>query len=78
MELRRFWSACETITGQAAVEAEWKRLVGEDYQAAIQAGINKALSIQRVEGVLIIYKGFTGTAGKIPKIIKVAPKNSSK
>jgi ApbE superfamily uncharacterized protein (UPF0280 family) len=46
---------------------------GEDYQAAIQTGINKALSIQGVEGVLIIYKGFTGTAGKIPQIIKVEP-----
>ena len=44
---------------------------GEDCQAAIQAGISKALSIRGVEGVLIIYKGFTGTAGKIPKIIKV-------
>jgi ApbE superfamily uncharacterized protein (UPF0280 family) len=44
---------------------------GEDCQAAIQAGINKALSIQGVEGVLIIYKGLTGTAGKIPTIIKV-------
>jgi ApbE superfamily uncharacterized protein (UPF0280 family) len=44
---------------------------GEDCQAAIQAGIKKALSIQGVEGVLIIYKGFTGTAGKIPQIIKV-------
>jgi len=46
---------------------------GEDHQAAIQAGINKAQSIQGVEGVLIGYKGFTGTAGKIPKIIKVVP-----
>jgi hypothetical protein len=46
---------------------------GEDCQAAIQAGISKALAIQGVEGVLIIYEGFTGTAGKIPKIIKVDP-----
>jgi ApbE superfamily uncharacterized protein (UPF0280 family) len=46
---------------------------GEDSRAAIQAGINKAFSIEGVEGVLIVYKGFTGTAGKIPKIIKVDP-----
>jgi ApbE superfamily uncharacterized protein (UPF0280 family) len=26
-----------------------------------------------VEGVLIIYKSYVGTAGKIPKIIKVDP-----
>jgi ApbE superfamily uncharacterized protein (UPF0280 family) len=57
----------------AAATAVCNVVKGEDHQAAIQAGINKALSIQGVEGVLIIYKGFTGTAGKIPKIIKVDP-----
>lgn len=46
---------------------------GENWQAAIQKGLDKALSIQEVEGVLIIYKGFTGTAGKVPQIIKVKP-----
>jgi ApbE superfamily uncharacterized protein (UPF0280 family) len=57
----------------AAATAVCNVVKGEDCQAAIQAGINKALSIQGVEGVLIIYKGFTGTAGKIPQIIKVEP-----
>ncbi len=60
----------------AAATAVCNVVKGEDCQAAIQAGISKALSIQGVEGVLIIYKGFTGTAGKIPKIIKVDPKNT--
>ena len=55
----------------AAATAVCNVVKGEDCQAAIQAGISKALSIRGVEGVLIIYKGFTGTAGKIPKIIKV-------
>ena len=55
----------------AAATAVGNVVKGEDCQAAIQAGINKALSIQGVEGVLIIFKGFTGTAGKIPQIIKV-------
>jgi ApbE superfamily uncharacterized protein (UPF0280 family) len=57
----------------AAATAVCNVVKGEDYQAAIQAGISKALSIQGVEGVLIIYKGFTGAAGKIPDIIKVDP-----
>jgi uncharacterized protein len=57
----------------AAATAVCNVVKGEDHQAAIQAGINKASSIQGVEGVLIVYKGFTGTAGKIPKIIKVNP-----
>lgn len=34
MELRAFWSACEALVGPAAVEAEWKRLAGDDYDAA--------------------------------------------
>jgi ApbE superfamily uncharacterized protein (UPF0280 family) len=55
----------------AAATAVGNVVKGEGYQAAIQAGINKALSIEGVEGVLIIYKGSTGTAGKIPQIIKV-------
>jgi len=57
----------------AAATAVGNVVKGEDCQAAIQAGISKALSIQGVEGVLIIYKGFTGTAGKTPQIIKVDP-----
>ncbi|MCW4045996.1 MAG: UPF0280 family protein [Candidatus Bathyarchaeota archaeon] len=55
----------------AAATAVGNVVKGEDYQAAIQAGINKALSIQGVEGVLILYKGCVGTAGKVPQIIKV-------
>ncbi|MBN1244207.1 UPF0280 family protein [Candidatus Bathyarchaeota archaeon] len=57
----------------AAATAICNVVKGEDCQAAIQQGISKARSIQGVEGVLIVYKGFTGTAGKIPKIIKVDP-----
>jgi ApbE superfamily uncharacterized protein (UPF0280 family) len=55
----------------AAATAVCNVVKGEDCQAAIQTGINKALSIQGVEGVLIIYKGCVGTAGTVPQIIKV-------
>ena len=44
---------------------------GEDVGAGIKAGINRGMSILGVEGVLIIYKGRVGIAGKIPEIIKV-------
>jgi len=57
----------------AAATAVCNMVKGEDCQATIQAGISKALSIQGVEGVLIIFKGFTGAAGKTPQIIKVIP-----
>ncbi len=57
----------------AAATAVGNMVKGKDCQAAIQAGISKALSIQGVEGILIIYKGLIGTAGKTPQIIKVSP-----
>ncbi len=40
-------------------------------KVGIQAGIKRGLSIQGVEGVLVLYKGQVGTAGKIPQIIKI-------
>ena len=65
---------CENAgLADAAATAVCNVVKGKNYQEAILKGINKALAIQDVEGVLIVYKGFTGTAGKIPKIIKVDP-----
>ena len=61
----------------AAATAVGNVVKGDDYQAAIQRGIETAHSIEGVEGVLIIYKGFVGTAGKIPRIIKVDPCDTS-
>jgi len=63
---------CDNATlADAAATAVGNIVKGEDAQAGIQAGINKAFSIEGVEGVLILYKGQVGTAGKIPQIIKV-------
>jgi ApbE superfamily uncharacterized protein (UPF0280 family) len=57
----------------AAATAVCNVVKGEECEAAVQRGIDSALSIEGVEGVLIIYQMFTGTAGKIPQIIKVDP-----
>jgi ApbE superfamily uncharacterized protein (UPF0280 family) len=57
----------------AAATAVGNVVKGDNCKAAIQRGIELAFSIDGVEGVLIIYKSFVGTAGKIPKIIKVDP-----
>jgi hypothetical protein len=54
----------------AAATAVGNVVKGEDVGAAIKAGISTGLSIEGVEGVLIIYKGQVGTVGKIPQIIK--------
>jgi len=55
----------------AAATAVGNLIKGKNCRRAIERGINEALSIEGVEGVLIIYKGTVGTAGKIPQIIKI-------
>ena len=63
---------CKNATlADAAATAVGNVVKGEDAQAGIQAGISKGLSIEGVEGVLVLYKGQVGTAGKVPQIIKV-------
>ena len=42
-------------------------------EEGIEAGIKRGLSIPGVLGVLVLYQGKVGTAGKIPQIIKVEP-----
>jgi hypothetical protein len=55
----------------AAATAVGNVVKGEDAKVGIQAGINRGLSIEGVEGVLILYRGQVGTAGKIPQIIRI-------
>jgi ApbE superfamily uncharacterized protein (UPF0280 family) len=65
---------CKDATlADAAATAVGNVVRGEDTQAGLQAGINKGMSIEGVEGVLIIYNRQVGTAGKIPQIIKIDP-----
>jgi len=63
----------EAGLADAAATAVGNVVKGEDHETAIQNGIKKAESIHGVNGVLILYKGFTGTSGKIPQIIKIQP-----
>ena len=55
----------------AAATAVGNAVKGEDADAGIKTGIKRGMSIEGVEGVLIIFKGKVGMAGKIPEIIKV-------
>lgn len=63
-------NACLADATATAVGNEVK---GDDAEAGIQSGISRGLSIEGVEGVLILYKGQVGTAGKIPQMIKIEP-----
>ena len=64
---------CNAGLADAAATAVGNVVKGENPHEAIQRGIDRAQSIQGVNGVLILYKGFVGTAGNIPQIIKVDP-----
>jgi hypothetical protein len=44
---------------------------GEDRRAAIDTAMERALHIQGIDGVLVIYRGLVGIAGNVPQIIKV-------
>lgn len=46
---------------------------GDVTHAGIKAGIDRGMSVEGVDGVLIIYKDKVGMAGKMPDIIKVDP-----
>ncbi len=61
----------EAGLADAVATAVGNAVKGEDADVAIQRGIAVGKSISGVEGGLILYKGCTGTWGKIPKIIKV-------
>lgn len=61
----------------AAATAIGNVVKGEDAQLGIQAGLSRGMSIEDVDGVIIIYKGQVGTAGKIPQIIKIEPAECS-
>jgi ApbE superfamily uncharacterized protein (UPF0280 family) len=59
----------------AAATAVCNVVKGENCQDAIKRGLETAMSISGVEGALIVFQGSVGTAGKLPKIIKVDPSN---
>ena len=56
----------------AAATAVGNLIKGKNCRRTIERGINNALSIQGIEGVLIIYRRMVGRAGRIPQIIKVS------
>ena len=55
----------------AAATAVGNIVKGMDQRIAIQHGLDRAMSILGVEGALVVYRGYVGTAGKIPKIIRI-------
>jgi ApbE superfamily uncharacterized protein (UPF0280 family) len=58
----------------AAATAVANLIVGANIQDVIKLGINRALSIDGVKGVFILYREFVGKGGKVPEMIKIKTK----
>jgi ApbE superfamily uncharacterized protein (UPF0280 family) len=65
--------AVDAGLADAAATAVANLITGDDVQGVIKQGIDRALSIDGVKGVFILYRGIVGKAGQVPELIKVNP-----
>jgi ApbE superfamily uncharacterized protein (UPF0280 family) len=65
--------AVDAGVADAAATAVANLIKGDDARDVIKLGIERALSIDGVKGVFILYRGVVGKAGQVPELIKVNP-----
>jgi ApbE superfamily uncharacterized protein (UPF0280 family) len=65
--------AVEAGLADAAATAVANLITGENVSEVIKHGLERALSINGVKGVFILYRGTVGKAGQIPELIKLNP-----
>ena len=65
--------AVDAGVADAAATAVANLIKGDDVRGVIREGIDRALSIDGVKGVFILYRGVVGKAGQVPELIKVNP-----
>jgi len=65
--------AVDAGLADAAATAVANLIKGNDVRGVIRQGIDRALSIDGVQGVFILYRGVVGKAGQVPELIKVNP-----
>lgn len=56
----------------AAATAVGNLIKGDDCHRVVEQGIEEALDIEGVRGVLVLYNGIVGKAGQVPQLIKVS------
>jgi ApbE superfamily uncharacterized protein (UPF0280 family) len=66
--------AVDAGVADAAATAVANIIKGDEVRGVIKQGIEKALDIEGVKGVFILYKGIVGKAGQVPELIKVNQK----
>ena len=65
--------AREAGLADAAATAVCNAVGGADTELAVERGLERALEIEGVKGVFIIYRDMVGTGGRLPSIIGVKP-----
>lgn len=65
--------AVDAGVADAAATAVANLIKGDDVDGVIRHGIERALSIDGVKGVFILYHSVVGKAGQVPELIKVNP-----
>jgi len=65
--------AVDAGVADAAATAVANLIKGDDVDGVIRQGIERALGIEGVKGVFILYRGVVGKGGKVPELIKVNP-----
>jgi ApbE superfamily uncharacterized protein (UPF0280 family) len=66
--------AVDAGVADASATAVANLIKGDDVRGVIRQGIDRALGIEGVQGVFILYRGVVGKAGQVPELIKVNPK----
>jgi ApbE superfamily uncharacterized protein (UPF0280 family) len=65
--------AVDAGLADAAATAVANLITGDNVSEVIKRGLERALSIDGVKGVFILYRGVVGKAGYVPDVIKVNP-----
>lgn len=65
--------AVDAGLADAAATAVANLIKGDDVRGVIRQGIDKALRIDGVNGIFILYRDVVGKAGQVPELIKVNP-----
>ena len=63
--------AVDAGVADAAATAVANLIKGDDVQGVIRQGIDRALGIDGVQGVFILYRGIVGKAGQVPELLAI-------